>query len=560
MPSPIDQAVLSFNGVLYLAPVLLLMGGVLMLMVIDMLARRGDGKTSGIGLNASLWVSSVSAGLAAISCFWLWRTMAQGNAYAAAQLFVSKGPLVDMGGKDVAWWGAAVLIDRFGTFCCFALAVVLLLAICSLAPFLAKRRLHRPELFPLLLLSAMGMMLLTVSRDLLLSFAAIELLSLPLYVLCGLNQRDSLGRESSLKYFLLGAFASGFLIYGAALIYGSTASLNYTAISNTISHLVDQDGLLLAGLALVAVGFAFKLALVPFHAWVPDVYQGAPTPVTGFMAAGVKLAVAAALVRIVAECLPDMPQGYWQPALAAFAALSMLGGNLLALHQMSAKRLLACSAIAHSGYLAVGIAAGTIQSTSSILVYLFGYAIAALGCFALISYLAPAEKDDIFLDQMHELYQQAPLSCLGLTVLMLSLGGFPLTSGFIGKLLVFRDAWKAGLSGLVIFALLNSVVSFYYYLRFVMALYMQPKVPGSKPVVLDRMQGGYAAAGIVACVLTLLLGVFPSPLLESADASRIEPTRILHGDWLRRPEWRSIAGQPTAGNVETAMIPPPAAH
>lgn len=536
----IDSGVLGFQGVGYLAPLWLLLAGVVALMVIDMFSRNGDGKDSGIGLAAALWTSGIATLASAASCLWLWQVMAAQQSYAAVQLFISRGANIAVGGgaDTPAWAGAAVIVDRFGLLSCLAVAMILGLSLLTLAPYLAKHRLHRPELFPLLLLSALGMMLLALSRDLLLSFAAIELLSLPLYVLCALRMNDQQGRESSLKYFLLGAFASGFLIYGAALVYGAVGHLNYSAIAHIIANRVEVDGLLIAGLALVGVGFAFKLALVPFHAWVPDVYQGAPTPITGFMAGGVKFVVAVAFMRIIVEGLDKLPHAYWQDALVIFAGLSMLAGNLLALHQMSAKRLLACSAIAHSGYLAVGLAAGTMQMTGSMLVYLIGYALAASGVFALITYLSPEGQDDIFLDQAHSLYQRAPVTCVGLSVLMLSLGGFPLTLGFIGKLLVFRDAWQAGLVGLVIFALVNSVISFYYYLRFVMAIYMQPALPGSKPLALDKMPGAYAGVAIVTVVLTLLLGMLPGLLLPLTDSSRIN--------------LKALAGQPIALDVKGA--------
>jgi NADH-quinone oxidoreductase subunit N len=518
----IDQSVLGFAGVGYLGPIWVLLAGVVVLMLADMFARRGDGKSSGVALLPSLIISYLSVLGALAACLWTWFQLGSSDNYAVAQLFVSRGAELGSSEGAVAWFGAALIVDRFGLLSCLVISLVLGLAILTLAPYLKQHKLHRPEIFPLLLLSAVGMLLLVLSRDMLLTFAAIELLSLPLYVLCGLRSADEHGREASLKYFLLGAFASGFLIYGAALLYGAAGHLNYSAIAAAIESGSGVGGLLYAGLALTGVGLAFKLALVPFHTWVPDVYQGSPTPITGFMASAVKLAVAIAFMRVIVEAVHGLSTEHWQLAIVVFAALSMFGGNLLALHQMSIKRLLACSAIAHSGYLAVGLAAGSMEVTSSMLVYLIGYVVAASGAFALISYLAPEGQDDIFLDQMNSLFHRAPVSCIGLSVLLLSLGGFPLTLGFIGKLLLFRDAWQAGLSGLVIFALLNSVVSFYYYLRIVMAMFMQPVLPGTGDVKLHRMAGHYVAVSAVTVFATLLLGVFPGLILSVTDSSRID--------------------------------------
>jgi NADH-quinone oxidoreductase subunit N len=341
-------------------------------------------------------------------------------------------------------------------------------------------------------------------------------------VLCGLDRKREASLESSLKYFLLGAFASGFFIYGAALVYGMAGHLNYVAIAEYFNSLSeDASPVMLIGLALVGAGFAFKLAFVPFHAWTPDVYQGAPTPITGFMAVGVKLSMFAAAIRLVVEALPTPDANLWREALVVFAILSMVVGNLLALHQMSIKRLLAYSAIAHTGYLAVGLAAGSQQAAGSILVYMTAYTLAGLGVFALVGYLAPDGQDDIYLDEMHDLWSRAPATSLALTILLLSMGGLPLTAGFIGKLMVFTDAWREGLTGLVIIAVLNSVVSFYYYLRIVIVMYMQEKASGAVELKLMPMAPTFIITGIVCVGLTLILGIAPRFLLEVVELCRL---------------------------------------
>lgn len=505
---------LNIGNLALVTPLIILTVLILVLILVDVIfkaARKGRGTTPAEGAVITI------VGLAAAfgSVLWLWaRTLASGR-NVLGQLFISSGPMIDMPRPEPvpAWSGGALVIDYFSLFVCGAVLGIGLLSALLLFNHTRRNGSFRGEIFPLLVTSLMGMALLGMSRDLLITFIAIEILSLPLYVLCGMDSRREAGKESSLKYFLLGAFASGFFIYGAALIYGVSGNLNYVAISNYIFGAINISPIFICGVALVGVGFAFKLALAPFHAWAPDVYQGAPTPITGFMAAGVKLGVFAAVIRIILECFSKLDPGYWRDALSLFAVLSMVIGNLLALHQMSAKRLLAYSAIAHTGYLAVALAAGTPLIAQSMMVYLVAYGIAALGAFGIISYLAPQPQDDIYLDELYELWQKAPATSIALTILLLSMGGMPLTAGFIGKLLVFKDAWNAGLMGLVIVAVLNSVVSFYYYLRFVMAMYMQPTAPGATKRVLPRIAGVQVFSSVVTVGLTLLIGILPALLM-----------------------------------------------
>lgn len=505
---------MNLGDLFYMGPVLILIATVLVLLMVDVV-MRGTLSRRGISLAASFWISLAGIAVAAAHAIYMWHRLTVSGETQLAQLFSAEGPPRGLSsvGSSPSWSAGAISIDYFAVFICLVVCGILVLVCFNLLPYLKRTGLHRSELFPLLLLSATGMMLLGMSRDLLATFISIEIVSLPLYILCGLNDQSRVNKESSLKYFLLGAFASGFFIFGAAWVYGVTGHLNYASIAHYAQHAEPVSSLLLIGLALVGAGLAFKLAMVPFHAWVPDVYQGAPTPVTAFMAAGVKVAVFAAIIRLALEAFPQLNESFWQGAIALLAALSMVFGNLLALHQMSAKRLLAYSAIAHTGYLAVGLASGTPGSASSMLVYLVGYSLAGIGAFVLISYLAPDGQDDIYLDEMHELSLRAPVSALAFAILLLSMAGFPLTLGFIGKLLVFTEAWRAGLYGLVIFAVLNSVISVYYYLRFILAMYMQPKAPGASELALTRMPATYIITGIVTVGLTLLLGVIPQLLL-----------------------------------------------
>jgi len=507
---------------MHMGPVLVIVLTVLVLLLTDVICRLRPNR-QGLSLLTGFGIALGGSIVALVYSIFLWHRMTVLKVGKLTELFPVTGPPRGLSATDTSavWSGGTLVIDYFAVFICLLVCGVLILVCFNLKPYLRINQLHRSELFPLLLLSASGMMLLGMSRDLLTTFISIEIVSLPLYVLCGLNERSRANQESSLKYFLLGAFASGFFIYGAALVYGAVGHMNYAAIAYFAKHALESSSILMIGLALVGAGLAFKLALVPFHAWVPDVYQGAPTPVTAFMAAGVKLAVFAAALRLVLEAFPLLDQTFWKGSIALLAALSMVVGNLLALHQMSAKRLLAYSAIAHTGYIAVGLASGVATSATSILVYLVGYALAGLGAFTLISYLAPEGQDDIYLDEMHELSKRAPVSALAFAVLMLSMAGFPLTLGFVGKLMVFSDAWRAGLYGLVIFAVLNSVVSVYYYLRFILAMYMQPKAPGAAELVLKRMPGTYILTGIITVILTLLLGVIPHVLIAWAQSCQL---------------------------------------
>jgi NADH-quinone oxidoreductase subunit N len=517
-------AFVTLTDLVQLGPVLVLVLAILLLILLDVILRAATRNRSYVGLGSAVGISIGAAVAAFCWTLYLWtRTDATGN-FVAQQIFTAVGPsnpsvaadksMLEQGYQPVWWSAGALTIDQFALFVCLAVCVTVALVCLLLVPHLMRTRGYRMEILPLLLTSACGMMLLGMSHDLLITFISIEILSLPLYVLCGMDERRQLSRESALKYFLLGAFASGFLVYGIALVYGMAGHLNYTAITHYLACCQDYSTTLLVGLGLVGVGLAFKLALVPFHAWVPDVYQGAPTPVTAFMAVGVKLAVFAAAARFVLECLPYIPEGYWKDGIALFAALSMLAGNLFALHQMSAKRLLAYSAIAHSGYLALALCTANASATKGMLVYLTAYGLASLGAFALIGYLAPADQDDVYLDEVHELSRRAPMTALTLAILLLSLAGFPLTAGFIGKLVVFTDAWRAGLYGLVIFAVLNCVVGAYYYLRFILAMYMQPRAPGAVELELKRMSAAHVIPGLVTAILTLLLGVLPAILFE----------------------------------------------
>jgi len=425
---------------------------------------------------------------------------------------------------SVSAFGGALRYDGFSALVGFAVLLLLFLTLLMSPPFLRRMRMRGYEYYPLLLLSASGMMLLPMMRELISVVVGIELVSIPLYILAGYNRRSEESKEAALKYFLLGAFASAILLYGAAFIYGSTGSLWLMGIANAIPMLSDR-WMLLLGLGLFLVGFGFKVALFPFHVWVPDVYEGSPSTVVAFMSGAVKLALFAVLIKVLLGGFADL-DAFWKVLFIWLSAATMLGGNLLALHQMSLKRLLAYSTIAHSGYLALGVVAATPQATSAMLFYLLAYAAAAIGAFAIIAALVGPHRDDVDMDDVRGIARTQPGVAFLVTVMMLSLAGIPPTAGFLAKFYLFWEVYQAGYIGLVIFAIVNSMISVYYYLRVIMAMYLLPapgeevpSSPGSDEAavgtarVLPAVAWHQYLVGVVSVLIILAMGVVPGLLL-----------------------------------------------
>jgi len=347
-----------------------------------------------------------------------------------------------------------------------------------------RTRIGQPEFYSLLLTSVLGMVVMAASNDLITIFLGLELMSLSLYVMVGFRRNQLESNEAALKYFLLGAFASGFLLYGIALLYGATGTTNLQRIGDFLGDTpLARSPMLLAGTLLVLTGFFFKVAAVPFHMWTPDAYQGAPTSVTGFMSAGAKAAGFAALLRILLRALPTLEHD-WQPLLAVVAMLTMTVGNVTALLQNNVKRMLAYSSIAHAGYILVALAAGSPDGSSAAVFYLAAYSAMNLGAFALLTMLGRGSDEPMLVSDLAGLGFRQPLVGLALTLFMISLGGIPPTAGFMGKVLIFGAAVKVPhLLPLVVVGVLNSVVSVFYYLRITVALYMRE--PEGEPVALS---------------------------------------------------------------------------
>ncbi len=382
--------------------------------------------------------------------------------------------------------------------------------------YLERERLLAPEYYPLLLLAAAGMMFLAGAEDLIVLFLGLEVMSVAVYVLAGYDRANAFSAEAALKYFLIGAFASGFLLYGIALVYGVAGSTNLSLIG---AQLAGRQLPLMAalGLGLLLIGFGFKVAAVPFHMWAPDVYDGSPTPVAGFMATGVKAAAFAALVRVLLEAFPSAV-GLWQPIVAALAIASMVLGNLVALAQRSLKRMLAYSSIGHAGYLLVAVWPGSRAGAGSVLLYLLAYSVTTLASFGFLAALGRGGERDVTYDDIAGLARSRPWIAFGLSVCMLSLLGFPGTFGFIGKWYILSAVVAEDHAILAVILVLTSVVSAGYYLPVIMAMYMK-SAPSADRYAGVRLSPTAAGAIAVSVAVLLVFGFWPGGMLDLAGRS-----------------------------------------
>jgi NADH-quinone oxidoreductase subunit N len=373
----------------------------------------------------------------------------------------------------------------------------------------------------LVLLATSGMMILAAARDLIIVFLGIELMSIAIYVLAGMNRRRERSAEGAIKYFLLGAFSTAFLLYGIALVYGATGATNFTAINDSIVRFdLARNGLLLVGLALLLVGFGFKIAAAPFHMWAPDVYEGAPTPITAYMAAAVKAAAFAAFFRLWLEAFPTL-LSTWHAAVWWLAALTMIVGNVIALAQRNIKRLLAYSSIAHAGYILVAIVVGTSLGSSAFLFYLFAYTLATLGAFAVIVAIGSAGEDNMSVEEYAGLWSVRPGLAVAMAVFMLALLGFPIFGGigFFAKWYVLQAALQAPFpqTRLAVILVVTSVVSAGYYLYVVMVMFMKPRAIAA--VVPERASGWTRAVVWGSAAVILIFGLFPDAVVSFTQRS-----------------------------------------
>jgi NADH-quinone oxidoreductase subunit N len=478
------------------------------IMMIDAFARRNQRWLTG-----SLSMLSLVAAMA--GTIWLWSTWPAQRA---------------------AFNGMIVLDELRLSFTLIFLVVALLTILIS-SVWIDAERLPAGEFHSLLLFATSGMMLMASAGDLVIVFLGLEILSIATYVLAGFRRTDIRSNESSLKYFILGSFASAFLLYGIALIYGATATTSLPGTTNiaTIAARLDQSlypPLLLAGAAMLLVGFGFKIATAPFHVWTPDVYEGAPTPVTAFMAAGPKAAGFASFMRVFIFGFPIATavvstSGYahkaWLGALAIMAVLTMSVGNVVAIAQNNVKRMLAYSSIAHAGYALIGFVAAGAAATpqdrsaalSAVAFYLLAYAIMNMGAFAVVTLIARRGDQQTTVDDYNGIGFASPVLAFSLSLFLLSLLGMPLTAGFMGKIFVFSAALKQGYIWLVVIGVLNTAISAYYYLRLIIVMFFRERTGAWEVPPIP-------ASMAVALVLTVLgifyLGLFPGRVFNAFQA------------------------------------------
>jgi NADH-quinone oxidoreductase subunit N len=418
-------------------------------------------------------------------------------------------------GSDTTGFQGMAILDNltlFGTLVIgYATGLVLLQSI----DYIKRRSMESGEFYILVLFSAAGMAIMAGANDLIVVFLGLETMSLALYVLAGFFRTEIQAGEASMKYFLLGAFASGFFLYGIALIYGATGSTNLDKIGAAVRAGAGKDPLLLIGFALLLVGFGFKISAVPFHMWTADVYEGAPTSVTAFIATGSKAAAFTALLRVLLASLRPL-QGEWVWLFWVLAVLSMTLGNVVALAQQNLKRMLAYSSIAHVGYMLVGIVAGGGLGGGSVLFYLLVYTFTTAGAFGVILLLERGGHEAVGVADTAGLAARSPLAALALTLFLLSLVGIPPTAGFVGKFYLFGAAVRGGYIWLAVIGVLNSAAAAYYYLRVVVNMYMR-EPEGVPAVVMPSFAGGLAV--VVALWGIIQLGVFPAPLFDLAQSA-----------------------------------------
>lgn len=469
---------------LALLPEIVLSGWALLVLLVAAWRHRGaaDSRLAG-------WLSLAGLGAAGAALAFLWAR-----------------------GAEPAGLARMVALDsfRFG-----AAALILVLAAGTILlslRYLDRQRLLAPEYYVLVLLAAVGMLFLAGAADFITLFLGLEVMSVAVYVLAGFDRFRRSSAEAALKYFLIGAFASAFLLYGIALVFGATGETNLVLIGRRLGPALTPMARL--GLGLVLIGFGFKVAAVPFHMWTPDVYDGAPTPVTGFMASGVKAAAFAALVRVLLEAFPAAAP-LWQPVIAFFAVATIAVGNVVALAQRSVKRMLAYSSIAHAGYTLVAVWAGTTLGAGAVLLYLIAYGITTLASFGILAGTEHVGSRTVLVDDLEGLFSVRPAAALGMSICLLSLLGFPGTFGFIGKWYLISAAVEQRQYVLPVVLVLGSLVSAGYYLPVIMAMTIkETRSSGAHRQVTFSWAARAAVAAAVAAIL--VFGVWPTGPLSAA--------------------------------------------
>jgi NADH-quinone oxidoreductase subunit N len=472
---------MSLSDFYYILPELVLTAGALLVLVTDVLLPPRSGR-------ALAWVSVGVLGA----------TLASLTPFVGVETVVSNGLLA---------------VDGFALFFKVIFLVAAIFTVLMSVRYLEIEGASPGEYYFLVLCSTLGMMIMAGGIDLITSFIGLETMAVSFYILAGFIKPNPRSNEAAVKYFLLGAFSLGILLYGMSILYGLSGTTNLRAMA-TIFATREADPLIILAVILVVAGMGFKIAAVPFHMWAPDVYEGAPTPITAFLSVGSKAASFAMLLRIFLEGLPSLAED-WRLLFEILAMVTMTVGNVAALTQTNLKRMLAYSSIAHAGYLLIGVVAGTPRGVSAMLIYLAVYTFMQLGAFAVILVM---RRKDVVGDELKDFSGLAfrhPFAAFAMLLFMLSLGGIPPTAGFMGKFWLFSAAVESGYIWLAVIGVLNSAISLYYYLRLVVFMYLKKETSGSEPTV----DGSLALTLGVAVAATLVLGVYPRLLFELAELS-----------------------------------------
>lgn len=464
---------------------------------------------------------------------WLWGVSLVGMALTFAVPAMMLSDIRDRGAATQALgMGSEMMVraDQFSLWLNLIFAAAGFLALMIMPQYLERAKAHHGEVYPLMFLAVSGMALMVGTESLMMIFIGLEVMSISLYVLCGMARERATGMEAALKYFLLGAFSTGFLVYGTALVMGATGSLHLPKIAEAIR--AGAEGgvhvpMLMAGVAMIIVALAFKVAAVPFHFWLPDVYQGAPTPVTAFMAAGTKAAAVGVLVRVLhsgfsSGAPDDLVSQRWIMVIGFLAALTMIIGNLLALVQVRVKRLLAYSAVANAGYLLLALVAPLDIGVGNIVFYLIAYTFMTVGAFAVISLFQEGGEDADHIDNFKGLWHRRPALAAAMMVFMISMIGIPPTGGFTGKYLIFLSAMQSGHPWLAAIMGISAVIGAGYYLRVIVAMFQEE--PSNELTKSLAVPVSAAIVIAIAVVGTMLLGVMPYLLTE--------PLAVIHGSLL----------------------------
>ena len=434
---------------------------------------------------------------------------------------------LDAAGSSIIWDGAAFLIQLFVLL--IALLGTLLIAdeknftaVASTLPGSQEEReasaagLRVSEVYPLTLFAVSGMLLFPISSDLITLFVALEMLSLPLYLMTGLSRRRRLmSQEAALKYFLLGAFASAFFLFGAAFLYGSSASITLSGIRESVVGGTGNNIFLLIGIVFISVGLLFKVGAVPFHAWTPDVYQGAPTPITGFMAAATKVAAFGAALRIFYVSFAGANWN-WRPIITAVAIVTMVFGSIVAIAQRDVKRLLAYSSIAHAGFLLTGILALNRSGLEASLFYLATYGFTTLGAFAIVTLVRDSGGEVTDLNRWVGLARRSPVIASLFAFFLLSFAGIPLTAGFVGKLTIFNAAYESANIAVVVVGVLSSAIAAFFYIRVIVMMFFADPIEDPVAVTIPSMNTRIVIA--VSALVTLAMGVYPTPVFDAISS------------------------------------------